>query len=313
MYDMISAGVACLDIVVSGNVSPTVFHVDSTAVQSITLHSGGDASNQAVTASNLGLRTGLITCIGNDWKGEQLKHLLENRGVLTELVDTMETGNTVTSIVLVSDDGSRNFMFDRGCGAEYVPPLSAVEAVKSCKLLSIGSFFVMPRFDHEGVGPLLKAAKEVGAITVADMTCDTLHEGFQYIGKYFPLIDFLMPSYEEACDLTGEEDPEKICECLRAYGATNIIIKMGGKGCYLATEGKQAMIPVTSGTKVVDTTGCGDTFVAAFCYGLLAGKTIEDCARFAHAAAAINASHLGASGHIHSAKEVENLLRSKES
>jgi len=313
MYDMISAGVACLDIVVSGNVSPEVFNVDSTAVQSITLHSGGDASNQAVTASNLGLRTGLITYIGNDWKGVQLKHLLENRGVITELVDTMETGNTVTSIVLVSDDGSRNFMFDRGCGAEYVPPLSAIEAVKSCKLLSIGSFFVMPRFDHEGVGLLLKAAREAGAITVADMTCDTLREGFQYIGKYFPLIDYLMPSFEEACDLTGEVDPKRMCQIFRSYGATNIVIKMGGKGCYLATSEQETMIPPTSGTKVVDTTGCGDTFVAAFCYGLLAGKAIEDCARFAHAAAAINASHLGASGHIHSAKEVENLLRSKES
>lgn len=313
MYDMICAGVACLDIVVSGNVSPTVFTVDSTAVKNISLHSGGDASNQAVTASTLGLRTGLITCIGNDWKGEQLKRLLENRGVLTELVATMEDGNTVTSIVLVSDDGSRNFMFDRGCGSEYIPSQQVIEAVKSCKLLSIGSFFVMPRFDHEGVEPLLRAAKAAGAITVADMTCDTLHEGFKHIGKYFPFIDYLMPSFEEACDLTGEVDPKRMCQIFRSYGATNIVIKMGGKGCYLATSEQETMIPPTSGTKVVDTTGCGDTFVAAFCYGLLDGKSIEDCARFAHAAAAINASHLGASGHIHSADEVEILLQSKES
>ena len=312
MYDIICAGVACLDIVISGNVSPNVFQVYSTAVSSISLHSGGDASNQAVTASMLGLQTGLLTCIGNDWKGHQLKRLLEERGVRTELIETMESGDTVTSIVLVGDDGSRNFMFDRGCGADYIPHHLSIEAVKSCKLLSIGSFFVMPRFDHEGVELLLRAAKTVGAITVADMTCDTLGEGFRYISKYFPLIDYLMPSFEEARELTGEEDPHRMCQCLQAYGASHIVIKMGAKGCYIATPEKEVMIPATPDTKVVDTTGCGDTFVAAFCYGLLSGKSVEECARFAHAAAAINASHLGASGHIHSAEEVEVLIRNKE-
>lgn len=313
MYDMICAGLSCLDILVSGNVSPNVFNVDSTVINNISLHSGGDASNQAVTASNLGLSTGLVTGIGRDWKGEQLIRLLKGHGVDTELVDIMETGNTVTSIVLVRDGGSRNFLFDRGCAGEFVPSSPAIEAVKSSRLLSIGSFFVMPYFDRIGAGLLLQTAKEAGAITVADMTCDTLGEGFRNIGKLIPLIDYLMPSYEEAFDLTKEKSPERICKVFRSYGASNIIIKMGGDGCYLATEDVQLMFPATAGTEVVDTTGCGDTFVAAFSYGLLKGKDIGDSIRFAHAAAAINASHFGASGHIHSVNEVEDLLLEKES
>jgi sugar/nucleoside kinase (ribokinase family) len=308
LYDIICAGVACLDIVVSGNVSPNVFEVDSTAVGSILLHSGGDASNQAVTASSLGLHTGLISCVGDDWKGQQLLSLLQAKGVNTDLVETLPDEDSVASIVLVGDDGSRNFMFDRGCGEKYLPSPTIMNAVKSTKLLSIGSFFVLPRFDHEGVQVLLEIAKEAGVITVADMTCDTLKEGFSYIGNYLSLIDYLMPSYEEAREITGLVEPNMICQRFREYGVHNIVIKMGAKGCYISTPEGDRMIDALKGTKVIDTTGCGDTFVAAFCYGLLNGKTVDESAIFAHGAAAINASHLGASGHIRSAQEVESLI-----
>ncbi len=309
MYDILCAGVSCLDIVVSGNVSPKVFNIDSTAVSNISIHTGGDASNQAVTAASLGLKTGLISCIGSDWKGQQLKMMLQAKGVDTSLVETYEGESTVSSIVLVGDDGARNFMFDRGCGASYTPFQTAIDAVKQCKLLSIGSFFVMPRFDHEGVEALLKVAKEAGVITVADMTCDTMMEGFTYIGKYLHLIDFLMPSYDEAKDITGEEDPTRICQIFKERGANNVIVKMGSQGCFISTQEGDSMVPAYEGSQVIDTTGCGDTFVASFCYGLVKGKTIDESAVFAHAAAGINASYIGASGHIQSSDQVEDFLK----
>lgn len=311
MYDILCAGVSCLDIVVSGNVSPKVFDVDSTAVKDISLHSGGDAANQAVTAAALGLRTGLVSCIGGDWKGHQLMAMLQSKGVLTSLVETYEGENSISSIVLVGDDGSRNFLFDRGCGTTYLPFQTAIDAVRHCKVLSIGSFFVMPRFDHEGVGMLLAAAKEVGVITVADMTCDTMNEGFTYIGEYLHLIDYLMPSYDEARIITGVEDPNHICQRFKEIGANNVVVKMGAQGCFISTVEGNRMVPSLEGTEVVDTTGCGDTFVSSFCYGLIKGKSVDECAAFAHAAAAINASCLGASGHIQSAAQVETLLKAQ--
>ncbi len=311
MYDIICAGVACLDIVVSGNVSTGVFHVDSTPVENISFRSGGDASNQAVTAASLGLRTGLVSCVGNDGKGKQLLDILNSKGVDTSLVDTQECDESVSAIVLVNDDGSRNFLFTRGCGTTYLPSSRAVEAVSQARILSIGSFFVMPEFDKKGARTLLEQARSSGVITVADMTCDTLGEGFTYIGEYLYLIDYLMPSYEEASAITGESEPEAICAVFRERGATNIIIKLGSQGCYISSDGRDRIIPVTAGTRVVDTTGCGDNFVAAFCYGLLQEWSLDECARFAHGASAINASHLGASGHISSAQEVLDLINSR--
>jgi sugar/nucleoside kinase (ribokinase family) len=53
------------------------------------------------------------------------------------------------------------------------------------------------------------------------------------------------------------------------------------------------MLP-TYDVNVIDTTGCGDNFVAGFITGLLAGWDLERCGLFANAMGALNSMGLGA-------------------
>lgn len=308
-YDIVCAGVACLDIVVSGNVTPGIFNVDSTAIEQILLQPGGDAVNESITAASLGMRTALVSCLGNDWKGDSLYDILVRRQVDTRYVERTEDAATVSSIVLVSEDGQRNFLFDRGCGSRYCPGRSALEAVRRTRLLSIASFFVQPRFDEEGAFLLLEEARRHDVLTVADVSCDTLGRGLSMLSPLFPLLDFFMPSLEEARGLSGKTELEEICRVLREHGAKNLVIKLGAEGCYLRTKEKAVVIPTFNEAPVVDTTGCGDNFVASFCYGLLNDFSLEDCALFANAAASINAGFMGGSGHLKSSEEVSDFLR----
>ena len=72
----------------------------------------------------------------------------------------------------------------------------------------------------------------------------------------------------------------------------------------MAADGFEGAVPPYP-CRCVDTTGAGDTFVAAFLYARTRGWDILRCARFANAAGSIAVEHPGANGGIHSAAQVE--------
>lgn len=59
-------------------------------------------------------------------------------------------------------------------------------------------------------------------------------------------------------------------------------MKLGGRGSALFTEGKEPIKQsIIEAKKVIDTTGAGDTFTAAYAVAFVEGKTKVECLRFA--------------------------------
>jgi ribokinase len=81
---------------------------------------------------------------------------------------------------------------------------------------------------------------------------------------------------------------------------------MGSKGCFAAEKGKKVRLPAFK-VKVVDTTGAGDVFNAGFAVSYLRGESLEYCAKFASAAAAISITGEGWSRYP-SLSQVEEFL-----
>lgn len=61
-----------------------------------------------------------------------------------------------------------------------------------------------------------------------------------------------------------------------------MLVKLGAEGSALFVEGEEPIKqPVITAPKVLDTTGAGDTFTAAFAVALVEGKSKRECLRFA--------------------------------
>lgn len=61
-----------------------------------------------------------------------------------------------------------------------------------------------------------------------------------------------------------------------------MLVKLGSKGSVLFAEGEEPIRqPIISAPKVIDTTGAGDTFTAAFAVALVEGKSKKECLEFA--------------------------------
>ncbi|KAI3782960.1 hypothetical protein L2E82_13021 [Cichorium intybus] len=67
-------------------------------------------------------------------------------------------------------------------------------------------------------------------------------------------------------------------------GVKEVLVKLGGRGSALFTEGKEPIIQsIIEAKKVIDTTGVGDTFTAAYVVAFVEGKSKVECLKFAAA------------------------------
>ena len=96
-----------------------------------------------------------------------------------------------------------------------------------------------------------------------------------------------MPSYDEACELSGRTNPAEIASVFNAAGVKNVIIKLNSEGCFVKPLDEEGyIVPSYNRIEPVDTSGAGDSFCAGFIAGLDQGWDIRKCAAFANATGA---------------------------
>ena len=79
---------------------------------------------------------------------------------------------------------------------------------------------------------------------------------------------------------------EKAADALTELGVHRMFISLGADGVYAAMGGQRLWLPNLPGT-MVNTTGCGDAFMAALVWAYLEGSDLETTAKAGLAAGAI--------------------------
>ena len=87
-----------------------------------------------------------------------------------------------------------------------------------------------------------------------------------------------------------------------------LLITMGEKGVLVQlNDGETLTVPARK-TKVVDTTGAGDTLNGAFAMQIAGGASVKDALQFANVAASLSIEKFGAQGGMPTYEEVVNAL-----
>lgn len=86
--------------------------------------------------------------------------------------------------------------------------------------------------------------------------------------------------------LTSRNNIERAADVLLASGLRRIFISLGADGAFAADHRDRCFLPCLPG-KMVNTTGCGDAFMAAIAWAYLEGTNLENTARAGLAASAI--------------------------
>lgn len=244
-----------------------------------TSYCAGGAGNVALNLKSLGADVTLLGVTGRDTLSTHLIECLLDVNCHIQKVDAIHT--TLKARYLVNDQQVLRVDTEtvKQCGEvllKYLP-----EEIKQCDTVLISDYN-----KHLGdVIPDIIRMSE-GKSIVVDPKVSTWE---RYRGA-----TTITPNYHEYILAGGDPDNIEVgCENLRnKFGINNILLTLGPDGMAFSSDSDFVQDRL-EGIDIVDSTGAGDTAVAAWVWAASQTKDMRECLRFANAAAGSVCQELG--------------------
>ncbi|MFL5126745.1 MAG: 5-dehydro-2-deoxygluconokinase, partial [Microvirga sp.] len=294
---------------------------------------GGCPSNIAIGTARLGLRSGLITRVGDEAMGRFIREQMEREGVATQGIRTDPQRLTALVILGVRDDKQFPLIFYReNCadmaleegdvdeafvasagaivvtGTHFSQPAPAAAQMKAIRIAKANGRRVVFDVDYRPNlwGLLGHGAGEERYVRSTAVT--------ELLKPILPQCDLIVGTEEELHIAGGSEDTLAAIRAIRAVSSATIVCKRGPMGCVVFP----GAVPDTieDGVKgpgfpveVYNVLGAGDAFLSGFLRGWLREEKLETCCAYANASGAFAVSRLLCSPEIPTFEELQHFLR----
>jgi sugar/nucleoside kinase (ribokinase family) len=196
---------------------------------------------------------------------------------------------TSCTILPIRPNGDRPALHVIGANGTYTIDDVPWDAISSASYLHVGG----PEFlGPENALSILSRAQEAGTVTTCDFLADGWPELLDMLADAMAHVDYLFPNEEQALAFTGLSDPVEAGQALLGRGIGCVVITRGALGSSIVSASGVEHVPAFE-TSVVDTTGCGDAFVAGFIRGLSLDRSPREAAQIGSATASFVAGGLG--------------------
>ncbi|AKI97049.1 carbohydrate kinase family protein [Kosmotoga pacifica] len=289
---------------------------------------GGSPFNIAVGLRRLGIPVAFLGKVGMDEFGDALLSYLISEGIDTRFV--VRSPNTKTSLAFAAIDkhGKPVFRFYRDNAADVSLKITEIPDIdpQNFSLYHCGSISLLEEPSASTYLEIFRRFVKSGVKTSFDPNIrrSLIKNEKSYRTLLTEIIanaDIIKLSDEDLEYITGEKSPEKAVNKLPIKNDTVIFVTLGSKGSLVCKDKEISHIPGYN-VSVSETTGCGDSFMAAILshmYKLdkeeIARLSITEfvkVAKFANAEAAIVATRYGAADSMPYKQEVEEFLSKQE-
>lgn len=249
----------------------------------VTTSMGGVGRNIAHNICQLGLEVRLLTAYGDDLNGERVSTSCSQLGIDLRHALKIPGAATSTYLYLTDPDGEMALAVSDMAVCDQITReyLSA-----NISVLNNAQAVVVDTNIPENA--LVYLAENCMAPLFVDPVSTVKAKKLHSI---LPYIHTLKPNQLEAELLTGiqietREDVERAALKLLELGVGRVFITRGAEGVYAATEEQSLWQPIIPG-EMVNTTGCGDSFMGALVWAWLEGLDLEQTAKAGLAASSI--------------------------
>ena len=227
-------------------------------VEEIHLSLAGTAGGTASTAASLGVPVRLVAALGDDEKAELLRQLMGRAGILCDALQSAEGYATSATVINVRPNGDRPCL--HAFGASDQLSLSDAEAGRLAALAAAqveshgtaivhvggtglregcpqeGSVLRLLRSLRAACCPEPEASAAAAGPSPLVVTMDLIapHGGtLGLLASLLPMVDYFMPSLEEAEAITGCEGPGGCARRFLELGVRRaVVLKAGASGSY---------------------------------------------------------------------------------
>lgn len=257
---------------------------DKIPVDSLARGVAGNAANVASASAKLGLKTAIYTNLGADSEGELIKRTLEQTGVFGDyiVVDKKISSN---SSVIISFQGERTALVYHQPWYYHLPKLAKSSWVY---FTSISDSFINSNIVDE-VAHYIDSS---GAKLAFSPGTFQIRANIKRYPKTLERCEILACNVEEAkkileIDISERVNVHDLLSKLHLLGPKIILITDGEEGSYVS-DGSKVLKAGIFPSIIVEKTGVGDAYCAAFISALFYGETIEEAMVWG----TINASHV---------------------
>jgi 5-dehydro-2-deoxygluconokinase len=294
---------------------------------------GGCPSNIAIGTARLGLRSGVVTRVGNEQMGRFVREQMTREGVATEGIKT--DPDRLTSLVLLSVENDKTFplIFYRDNCADSALNEGDIDPAfiaRANAVLVTGTHFAKPN-NAAAQRKAMRIARDLGRKVVFDIDYRPNLWGLaghaageeryirsetvsQHLQDVLPECDLIVGTEEEVHAAGGSEDTLTALKKIRSLSKAAIVLKRGPMGCVvfpgaIPSRIEDGIVGKGFPIEVYNVLGAGDAFLSGFLRGYLRGEPWATAATWANACGAFAVSRLLCSPESPTWEELQYFLK----
>ncbi|MGY0196144.1 bifunctional 5-dehydro-2-deoxygluconokinase/5-dehydro-2-deoxyphosphogluconate aldolase [Leptothrix sp. BB-4] len=280
--------------------------------RSLQMYLGGSSGNLAFGVARLGLKSAMISRVGNEQMGRFLRETLEQEGCDVSQLQTDPERLTALVLLGLKDRDTFPLLFVRENCADMAVDAALIDEnfIAQCRALALTGTHLSTPTTRRAATAALTAARRHGVVRVLDIDYRPVLWGLtsrgagenryvadanvtlqlqQMLGHF----DLLVGTEEEFLIAGGvSDDLMASLRAVRDVSAATLVVKRGALGCCVIEGAIPAAIddaPTYKGERVevLNVLGAGDAFLSGLMTGLLQGKDWAGATQMANACGAI--------------------------
>ena len=263
----------------------------------------GNSPNAAVAARRLGMRSAIVTDIGDDENGQACVGVLRKEGVMTDFVKTHPNFESNYHYVLQYEEERTILVKHQAYPYKFKPPEAPPKWMYLSSLAENSLSYHIEISDYLAKNPQIKLAFQPGTFQIK--------LGPEKLASLYKRSEVFFCNKEEAEKILHSPSTpvKRLLAGIRALGPEIAVITDGPRGAYASNGKNDWFIPMYPDPKPpVSRTGAGDSFSSAFTVALLLGKRIPEALSWGPVNSMSVVQHIGAQAGLLKRDELELLL-----
>jgi 5-dehydro-2-deoxygluconokinase len=302
-------------------------------ITSFAAYVGGSPTNISVGANRLGLKTALLTAVGEDPVGDFILHFLNNEGIDTQFIPR-KPGNVSSAVILgIEPPDKFPLMYYRdNCADNNLTIDDALAApLTECKVFQFGGTNLSKEPSRSATLFAAEVARKAGAKVVLDIDFrpnqwhDVRAFGVQ-IQAALRLVDVAIGTQDEInaavlkdtsqmslthsqiSDTKVEGDTSGAIRGMLNMGLEAVVLKVGAQGAAVHLASGEVIDAGGFPVEIYNVLGAGDAFAGGFVYGYVNGWGWYRAARLGNACGAIVVTKHGCANFMPTMPEIEAFV-----